>query len=211
MTQKTIYECCECYKELDDNEEAVERYQLDGIRSVPSWICMDCWMGIGLEKTIKQGAIKKITNYKTNSETGCWEWLGTLSESGYGQVCINNVIYPSHRVSYSLFVEDIPKEMYVCHSCDNRKCINPKHLWLGTHQDNMNDMKNKNRSNGKRRNITEKEIEEIKTLYKTGKYTNKQLAKMLNMSIGAVSKYTRGLRNQKNIFHIHSDIYKILT
>ena len=80
----------------------------------------------------------------------CWDWTGYLNpKSGYGQLTshINGktVLLTAHRMSFSAFIGPIPKGMFVCHTCDNRKCFNPKHLFLGTVKDNAEDMVKKGR------------------------------------------------------------------
>ncbi len=77
---------------------------------------------------------------------GCWLWRGAASPQGYGR------FYPStgqklyaHRVSFDLNVGVIPNGLFVCHTCDVRLCVRPEHLFLGSHQDNMNDMNAKGR------------------------------------------------------------------
>lgn len=81
----------------------------------------------------------------------CWNWTGAISE-GYGNFMFNGKATKAHRVSYQLFngyIEAIDGVDYrgacILHTCDNRKCVNPNHLFIGTHQDNMTDKKNKNR------------------------------------------------------------------
>ena len=82
----------------------------------------------------------------------CWDWTGARNEHGYG-----NFRYPArrhlkrieslaHRFAYRAFVGPIPRGMNVLHRCDNRQCVNPAHLWLGTHEDNMEDMARKGRA-----------------------------------------------------------------
>ena len=73
---------------------------------------------------------------------GCWEWTGGKTRAGYGVFWYmkqkgNSIL--AHRLSYTVFKGDIPKGMQVLHSCDNPSCVNPKHLRVGTHSDNMED------------------------------------------------------------------------
>lgn len=81
-----------------------------------------------------------------NITDGCWEWIGSLSESGYGTTfSFGNGKDRPHRISYRMIHGPIPDGMCVCHKCDNRKCCKPDHLFLGSIRDNNEDMKNKNR------------------------------------------------------------------
>lgn len=88
-------------------------------------------------------------SYKKDETTGCWVWLGK-SRSGssglYGRIQVNKKTIPAHRFSWELHNEQkIPDGMFVLHKCDNPECVNPEHLFLGTHQDNTNDKVSKNR------------------------------------------------------------------
>jgi len=76
----------------------------------------------------------------------CWEWTAAKQGQGYGQFHINRVASLAHKISYELCNGPIHKGMFVLHDCDNRPCVNPKHLFLGTHLDNVRDMIDKGRS-----------------------------------------------------------------
>lgn len=81
------------------------------------------------------------------AEDACWLWMGSCPElrGGYGQFKLNGKNPFAHRLSYEIACGEIPPGMFVCHTCDNRRCVRPSHLFLGTHQDNMTDCLNKDR------------------------------------------------------------------
>lgn len=89
------------------------------------------------------GAIREKLYKRVNKTETCWEWTGTTSR-GYGQMITNGRTLPTHRLSFCLDVGPIPKGLHVCHHCDNKRCIRPDHLFLGTPSDNMRDAVKKN-------------------------------------------------------------------
>jgi len=102
-------------------------------------------------------------------EGGCHVWMGgLLASGGYGVFMANKVSHRAHRFSWIQANGEIPKGMFILHSCDNPCCVNPDHLSVGTHQDNMDDMVKKGRQNPARgtkhssHKLTEKQVRAIR-------------------------------------------------
>lgn len=99
--------------------------------------------------------------YTVDPDTGCWNWDLALCYRGYGRVAYKGKARRAHRVSYMLaHGDDSVAGKLVCHTCDNRKCVNPAHLYAGTQSDNMNDMQRRNRH--PRRKLTDEEVAAIR-------------------------------------------------
>jgi len=85
-----------------------------------------------------------------------------LTKDGYGFIKVDFVSYTAHRYSYIQFRGPVSKSQVVCHTCDNRCCVNPEHLWVGTQKDNLQDMSQKGRATLCRRKLTDVQIKEIR-------------------------------------------------
>lgn len=97
--------------------------------------------------TLKERFMSKVVMIP---EHICWEWIGSKDSHGYGKIYNFGKLEGAHRTSYRLFINGALNEMEVCHACDNPGCVNPKHLFLATHKQNMHDRDKKGRlKNGK--------------------------------------------------------------
>lgn len=81
--------------------------------------------------------------YEVNEVTGCWDWKQKYAR--YGRFKYNGITYLAHRLSYEWKYGAIPEGLLACHTCDNNKCVNPDHIFLGTQKDNMDDAGRKGR------------------------------------------------------------------
>lgn len=133
----------------------------------------------------------------------CWEWHGRLTNCGYGHVFYAGSTTTAHRISYKYFKGNIPKKMNVCHLCDNKKCFNPAHLWLGTTQDNIKDAYSKGlistRKGSKNHysKLKEYQVFEIRKMIKEG-MGNTEIAEKYDVGDGAISC----IRHKKTWSHI---------
>ena len=96
--------------------------------------------------------------------SGCWLWVAALDGGGYGQAWDGSKQRRAHRLSWEQHKGEIPEGLHVLHKCDVRCCVNSDHLFLGTHDDNMADMRAKKRRNGERASwpkLTEAQVIEI--------------------------------------------------
>lgn len=130
----------------------------------------------GCRMSYRKNPIERFWDY-VNKSDGCWEWKGLIMEVGYGAHSIKGKACYAHRFSYELHFGEIPNGKLICHSCDNRKCVNPSHLFVGSHLDNTKDMIDKKRNckgtNVLTHKLKEEDVIKIRSLRKEGFSYNK--------------------------------------
>jgi len=140
--------------------------------------------------------------YEVCESTGCWNWTGGLNKSGYGTMSPTEFGTLAHRISYGLHIGAIPDGsaphgVCVCHKCDNRRCVNPSHLFLGSNADNVADRDQKGRFNpmigAKNGNskLDDKIVTQIKELLRSG-ITQVAIADKYGISQATVSDIKKG-------------------
>lgn len=126
--------------------------------------------------------------------SGCWEWKRAERVNGYGVIGDSGKSASAHRVSFELYYGEIPDGLIVCHTCDNRSCVNPAHLFSGTYTDNYQDMKTKCRerfvygSTHHAAKLSSEQVQEIRLSDMSGK----QLAEQFGVSKSAISEIKNG-------------------
>lgn len=136
---------------------------------------------------------------KVIKTAACWNWIGCLHPLGYGLLAWTEggrkKYARAHRLAYETFVGPIPAGQSVCHTCDNRRCVNPDHLFAGTHAENMADMKSKGRranigggSSNPRARLNDRDVLAFRSAYQHGRGTQKALALEYGVSQATVSR-----------------------
>lgn len=136
-----------------------------------------------------EGIKKRFYEKVKISETGCYEWVGTTQSNGYGRFSFLGKSIYAHRFAALLKFGILINNKDICHICDNRKCVNPEHLFIGTRKENMEDCKKKSRqAKGEMlsKKLTDKKVKEIKILI-SQKQNILEISKKYGVSKTAIS------------------------
>lgn len=137
----------------------------------------------------------------------CWEWQGHLTKNGYGTIHKDGKDIYCHRAAYESKIGPIPEGLCACHKCDNRKCCNPSHIFLGTYADNLHDMAQKGRADHTKNKIgsqhgmaklNEDQVREIRRLYNGKRGCLSELGKQFNVTNHAIYRIV----HRKNWKHL---------
>jgi len=149
---------------------------------------------------MKSKSLKKIFKKRFEEKvifavaSSCWLWKGAKGKNSYGKMSIDGKHKKAHRISWEIYVGEIPKDMHVLHKCDNPPCVNPNHLFLGTQADNNKDMFSKGRGydrngvNNPRAKFTAKEVKIIRSRHEN----QYDLAEEYGVSQSTISRIQRG-------------------
>lgn len=149
---------------------------------------------------IRKGTLEEKFWRRVKKTNTCWEWIGCKDTGGYGQFWNIHLqkLQKASRIIWVIQNGEIPNGLFVLHKCDNRICVNPNHLFLGTAKDNIQDMLKKGRGDylkGEKNvsaKLTLKKVKIIRKLYKQSNLSQKDLAKKFNVHYRTIFDIVNG-------------------
>lgn len=174
--------CCICGAEFSVKASDAKR----GVKS--------CSVACGHIRRIQTNAISLRDRIEKRiarpADGGCWNWAGALGKTGYGMINVAGKTKAVHRVMYELASGEIPEGLEIRHKCDNPRCCNPQHLEVGTHSQNMGDMRDRGRKYAQA--LSAGEVIEIRRQYLVDGMKQLDLAAIYGVSKSAISSAIRG-------------------
>lgn len=188
-TTTPMRKCYRCQKRKPASTEYFHRNKR-GTMGFHAW-CKAC-------RHVPRKSLAQRLAEKTDRSGGpkaCWPFTGAINSSGYGSIAEDGSrrIIAAHRAAFIVANGRIPKGAYVLHSCDNRACVNPAHLFPGSHADNMRDMAEKGRTNpplgeeAPGAKLTESDVRAIRSEYVPYKVPYRALAEKYGVNEQSIS------------------------
>lgn len=142
-------------------------------------------------------------SFTPDPKTGCWNWDLRRDAAGYGRINVQRRPVQAHRLSFEIHKGEIARGLFVCHACDNRRCVNPDHLWLGTHADNMRDMAVKGRTTNGRRSYEPMFTPEAMSILRKvgrgpGSISIHAASRLLGVHRQTIRRYSAIIKSQKD-------------
>lgn len=194
------FECLVCKKMVDvyrSTKQSVPRFCSKGCfqKTSPQWLVRTEYSLLSEQE--KAERLRLYFERNVIRKRGCWDWKGAKTSNGYVRMdyARKEPRISVHKYSWMIHNGDVPEGMLVLHRCDNRRCSNPDHLFLGTQADNMSDMKSKCRSASGERNVNakfdKKKIKEIRKLLEMGVRVSR-ISKDFNVHITSIYRIKHG-------------------
>lgn len=146
------------------------------------------------KRPISERLLEKIER----KETGCWEWTAGMRSDGYGLIWFEGKAQRAHRISYQTFKGPLKRTDVLCHKCDNRKCVNPDHIFIGTRADNVRDAASKDRmpygNNHWNAVLSDAQIAMIRSIEGV---THTEIARQFGVAQSTISRIRAGVRRAK--------------
>ena len=149
----------------------------------------------------------EVSKIDKSNPDACWVWTANTIKDGYGHVRENGKMKLAHQIAWERVYGEIPENIKVCHSCDNPPCVNPKHLFLGTQKQNMEDMSRKGRHHDvagykhSRRKLSGDDIIAIRSIARGNNVFKKEIGQIFGISITHVTRIVNRESWLRNISH----------
>jgi predicted XRE-type DNA-binding protein len=159
----------------------------------PDHLYLDIYDGTIFDNTFTNRFWRKVD---IKGEDSCWNWLAGADKDGYGFVTFHGITYKSTHIAYMITYGEFENGLFVCHKCDNPSCVNPKHLFLGTGNDNVKDRHSKKRdaigSQVGTSKLNEEQVSEIMRLYFNKEMMVKDIAEKFGINRSTITKIAKG-------------------
>lgn len=139
---------------------------------------------------------------KIRKTDSCWEWSGAPSPDGYGHFWDGESVKPAHRVSYRQYIGPLVPGLVICHRCDNPKCVNPEHLFQGTHADNVADREAKGRGWIKKGKLHHRLMAKLSEAEVINIFKSKQPSRLLMLQYNISQVQIDRIKTKKRWSHI---------